>query len=120
MWDMLSGGFSLDPIIAEMRAMGLPPTRPPHMEASRLEALTGLWAGAGLQNVETREITVQRTFVNFNELWEAQTKAPSTAPVVAAMVADLKQRVQARVPADAQGRITYSARANAIKGFRRA
>src|SRR5258708_30081199 len=32
MWDMLGGGFPLDPIIAEMRAMGLSPTRPPCME----------------------------------------------------------------------------------------
>jgi len=28
----------------------------------------------------------------------------------------LKTRVQARLPADAAGRITYSARANAVKG----
>ena len=28
----------------------------------------------------------------------------------------LKARVRARVPADATGRITYSARANAVKG----
>jgi SAM-dependent methyltransferase len=57
MWDMLDGGFPLDPIIAEMRAMGLSPTRPPCMEASRLEALRELWSGAGLTEIEMREIT---------------------------------------------------------------
>jgi hypothetical protein len=76
MWDMLGGGFPLDPIIAEMRAMGLSPTRPPCMEASRLEALRELWSGAGLTQIELREITVERTFGDFAEFWEAESKAP--------------------------------------------
>src|SRR5262245_5345336 len=66
MWDMLGGGFPLDPILIELRAMGLtPPPRPPRMEASRMEALRDLWTGAGLEAVETREISVQRTFKDF-------------------------------------------------------
>ncbi len=122
MWDMLGGGFPLDPIIGEMRAMGFSPTRPPRMEASRLAALRELWSGAGLTQIEMREITVERTFSDFAEFWEAVSTAPSTMPVVAAMsaaeVAALKQRVRARLPADAQGRITYASRAHAVKGYR--
>lgn len=120
MWDMLGGGFPLDPILDEMRAMGLSLTRPPHMEVSTLAALRGFWSAAGLQAIETREITVQRTFADFDEFWTVETKAPSTAPVIAAMpaadVTALMQRVRARLPADAEGRITYSARAHAISG----
>ena len=48
MWDMLGGGFPLDPILVEMRAMGLTPPRPPRMEASRMEMLHDLWTGAGI------------------------------------------------------------------------
>ena len=122
MWDMLGNGFPLDPIISEMRAMGLSPTRPPCMEASRLEALHELWSGAALTQIEMREITVERTFGDFAEFWEAESKAPSTAPVIAAMsaadVAALQQRVRARLPADTQGRITYASRAHAVKGYR--
>jgi ubiquinone/menaquinone biosynthesis C-methylase UbiE len=122
MWDMLGGGFPLDPVLAEMRAMGLVPLRPPRMEASRMEALRGLWADAGLEGVETREITVQRTFANFDDFWMTKLKFPSVAPVVAEMAAGdvetLKGRVRAAMPADADGRITYGARAHAIKGYR--
>ncbi|WP_128925433.1 class I SAM-dependent methyltransferase [Bradyrhizobium guangxiense] len=120
MWDMLGGGFPLDPILNEMRAMGLSPTRPPHMEVSTLAALQGFWTAAGLLEIETREITVQRTFADFDEFWNVETKAPSTAPVLAAMpaadVTALMQRVKARLPTAADGRITCSARAHAISG----
>src|SRR5262249_9068071 len=60
MWDMLGGGFPLDPFYDEIRAMGIAATRPPSMEASRMEALQDLWIGAGLEDVQTREITVAR------------------------------------------------------------
>jgi ubiquinone/menaquinone biosynthesis C-methylase UbiE len=121
MWDMLGGGFPLEPILAELAAMGVSPTRPPRMEASRLDALNAFWTSAGLTHVETREITVERTFRDFEEFWQVETKAPSIAPTLAAMPPDVaatfRQRVHARLPADADGRITCGARAHAIKGF---
>ncbi|MDO9461481.1 MAG: class I SAM-dependent methyltransferase [Alphaproteobacteria bacterium] len=120
MWDMLGGRFPLDPIILEMRGMGLSPPRAPQMEASRMEALRDLWNAAGLENVETREITVHRTFANFDDFWTTKLKAPSIGPTIAAMgprdVDTLKNRVRARLPEDAGGRITYGASAHAIKG----
>ena len=120
MWDMLDGGFPLAPILVEMRAMGLTPPRPPRMEASRIEALRDLWTGAGIEAVETREITVHRTFADFDDFWMTNLKGSSVGPTVAAMpsgdVEKLKNRVRARLPADTGGRITYGACANAIKG----
>jgi SAM-dependent methyltransferase len=120
MWDMLGGGFPLDPIISEMREMGIPPPRPPRMEASRMDVLREMWTGAGLTDVETHEITVRRTFVHFDDLWSSNMKSPTVGPTVAAMAADdvgtLKTRLRARLPADAKGRIAYDARANAIRG----
>jgi ubiquinone/menaquinone biosynthesis C-methylase UbiE len=120
MWDMLGGGFPVDPVLLEMRAMGLAPPRPPQLEASRQEALRSLWTGAGLAAVETREIAVRRTFADFDEFWTTKLKFPSIAPVVGALpaadVEALKSRVRAALPADAEGRITYGARANAVKG----
>ena len=82
MWDMLGGGFPLDPILVEMRAMGLTPPRPPRMDASRMEALRDLWTGAGLEAVETREITVQRTFTDFDDFWMTKLKSPSVGPTL--------------------------------------
>lgn len=120
MWDMLSDGFPMHPILAEMQAMGLSPPRPPRMDASRMEALRELWTGAGLEAVETREITVHRTFADFDDFWMIKLKAPTVGPIVATMpsgdVETLKSRVRARLPADTEGRITYAARAHAIRG----
>lgn len=119
-WDILGGGFPLQPIQTEMLAMGLIPMRPPSADASRMEALRGLWTEAGLVSVETREITVQRTFADFDDYWSIGMLGSSVGPTVAAMApdvaAELKSRVRARLPADGTGRITYSARANAVKG----
>src|SRR5229473_6696176 len=119
-WDMEGGGYPGEPIHAEMRAMGLKPLLPPSVGASRMEALRDLWTAAGLDAIETREITVQRTFADFDDFWATRLMAPTVGPIVAAMASDdverLKTRVRARLLADAAGRITYGARANAIKG----
>lgn len=119
-WDMLAGGVPLEPIQVEMRAMGVTPLLPPRSDASRMEALRDLWAGAGLDAIETREITVQRTFTDFDDFWTTTLLGSSVGPTVAAMapgdVELLKRRVRTRLPPDAAGRITYGARANAVKG----
>ena len=119
-WDMLDGGFPLEPILREMRAMGLASPRPPRVEASRTEAKRDLWTGAGLEAVESREIVVHRTFASFDDFWATSVKAASIASTVAAMAPGdaetLRGRVRAQLPEDSAGRITYGARANAIKG----
>lgn len=119
-WDMEGGGFPAEPVLAELRALGFPPPRPPSVDASRLEAMQKLWTGAGLREVETRQIEVQRSFADFEDFWSIILKGPSIGAAVSAMspsdLATLKAGVRARLSADAAGRITSSARANAIKG----
>lgn len=122
MWDMLGGGFPLDPIGDELRAMNIAFPRAPRMEASRMEALQRLWTDAGLEGVETREITVHRTFANVAEYWTTNLKSPALGPVFSAMapadVEVIKNRVSRALAADAEGRITCAARAHAVKGYR--
>lgn len=120
-WDILGGYFTLEPIRIELRAMGLKPLDPPSVEASRMETMCDLWTKAGLAAVETREISVQRTFANFEEFWTITLNgSPGMRPTLAAMSPDdlelLKTRVRARLPGDTAGRITYGSRANAVKG----
>jgi ubiquinone/menaquinone biosynthesis C-methylase UbiE len=119
-WDVLGGGFPLEPIQAGMREMGLKPVMPPSVGASRIEAMQELWRGAGLEAVETREIAVTRTFADFEDFWSTALLGSSIRAMVETRtpdeVVELKQRVNARMLADAAGRITLSARANAVKG----
>ena len=108
-----------EPIQIELRAMGVTPPLPPSSEASRMDVLLELWSGAGLDSIETREITVQRTFADFDDFWTTTTIS-SLGAVVAAMtpgdIEQLKKRLRTRLPADASGHITYEAHANAITG----
>ena len=121
-WDLLGGGFPLESIRAELRAMGIDPPLPQKAGASRTEALRELWAAAGLEAIETRRIDVQRHFADFDDFWATSLLSSSIGATVAAMtaadVARLKERVRERLPADAAGRIACGACANAIKGRR--
>jgi len=119
-WDRTAGGNPFTPVMDEMRAMGVTPPSPPSPAASRLDSLRDLWIGCGLEVVETRVIAVERTFADFDDFWNVATMVPSVRPAFEAMTkgdaAQLKDRLRARQPADAAGRITYGARANAISG----
>ena len=119
-WDMPGGGFPLEPIQAELRALGVATARPPNAAVSRIDAMRELWAAAGLDAVETREITVERSFVDFAEFWTVSTLGSTIGPAVAAMapanVERLKDRVRKHLAVNSAGRVTYRSRANAVKG----
>lgn len=119
-WDMVGGGFPYEALQVEIRGLGIEVPTPPTSDASRIDAMRDLWTDAGLDAVETREITVQRTFDDFDDYWMTILGGASVGPPLAAMasrdLAFLKARMRARLPADANGRLTYSARANAVKG----
>jgi SAM-dependent methyltransferase len=119
-WDMLGGGFPYEALHVEMRGMGVSVPVPPSPDASRIDAMRDLWTGAGLEAVETQEITVQRTFADFDDYWASVRGGPSVGRAIAAMAPEdlalLQARMRARLPTDAAGRITYGARANAVRG----
>ncbi|HEY7445942.1 MAG TPA: class I SAM-dependent methyltransferase [Vicinamibacterales bacterium] len=119
-WDMVGGGFPLDAMHTEMRALGLTPVLPPSIDASRMDALRDLWSNAGLEGVETREFTVQRTFADFEDLWTTSQMSASMRGTLAAMapgdIEMLGTRLRNRFPAEAGGGITQRARANAVTG----
>jgi ubiquinone/menaquinone biosynthesis C-methylase UbiE len=119
-WDVLGGGFPFDPVCLEIRAAGGVPLLPPNPSAGGLEALGALWMAAGLETVETREITVKRTFATFEDYWAKSTITESTRLSLETMSVDarneLKARVRAHLPTDETGRVTWRARANAVMG----
>src|SRR3954453_23307859 len=119
-WDIEGGGFPAEPALAELRALGFPPIRPPSFTAARMENLRTLWSGAGLDAIETREITVQRTFADFQDFWSTVLLGASVKATVAKMTAGqieaLKQKLRAQLAGDHDGPITPGARANAIQG----
>jgi SAM-dependent methyltransferase len=119
-WDMEGGGFPYAVLQFEMRELGVDVPVPPSPEASRIDILRDLWNGAGLDSVVTREIDVHRTFADFDDYWTTILGGASVSAKLAAMgpedLAILKERMRAHLPADATGRITCGARANAVSG----
>lgn len=118
-WDVLGGGFPFDLIWEETRAAGAP-LLPPNPPAGEMQSLSRLWTAAGLREVETREIVVKRTFRTFEDYWATSTITGGVRPTLDAMRQmerdELKARVHARMSPDTHGNVTWSARANAIKG----
>jgi SAM-dependent methyltransferase len=121
MWDMDGGGFPLGALLTEMRAMGIASPLPSSMSASRMDSMEALWSGAGAVAVETREITVERTFASYEEYWSIGLKSSTVGPSLRGMspgdIGKLKERVRERLEGST-GPLTLSARANAIKGMR--
>ena len=121
-WDILGGGFPYVALQDEMARMGQQPLLPPSVEAARLDALHRSWIDAGLVDVETHELVVQRTYANFEAFWSAARKGPRMAPRIAELAAggadELKERLRRRLTPAADGSITYDARANAVRGRR--
>lgn len=119
-WDMNGGGFPLEIILKELRAMGLSPIWPPSADASRREEMVRLWTDAGFEGVETRRIDVTRTYASIDDFWDAASGSNSLKTALAKMapvqLADLKARVRVHLREEPDGRITVSAFANAVKG----
>ena len=121
-WDIPGGGFPYAPVNEEMTAMGIEVPSAPSADASRIDRLVEHWADAKLVQVETREFTVQRSFADFDEFWQTIIGGPSAGRQIRALpdadrarfIAGLRERLP--VP-DASGRMTMSARANAVRGI---
>ena len=119
-WDINNGGFPPEPIRAELKKMEVDLPLPPSPHISEMNNLESLWREFQLQNLETQVITVSRNFNNFGEFWDITTNSASIKAALSALpatlLADLREAVRDELPSNADGSITYTAFANAIKG----
>jgi SAM-dependent methyltransferase len=119
-WDMEGGGFPYRVVTETLSAVGRPTPMPPSPEASRLEALRELWDTAGLGDIETRVIAVERTFANFDDFWNTLLGGLSAGQALAAMNEEercgFRPLLRARLQPAGSGPITLAARAHAIRG----
>lgn len=119
-WDLPGGGFPYQLLHDELREVGATVPTPPSPDAANFDRLEALWNGAGLREIATRGITVERTFGDFEDYWNLVRGGPSVAKLLTALdpaaIEHLKSRLRARLPSNAEGKIQYSARAHAIRG----
>lgn len=121
-WDLARGGSPLAVLGQAMRRAGVETPTAPSAWVADEAAVARLWAGAGLEDVQTRRITVRREFESFEALWEVLQLGASTAPVLRALSGAKREEIKGHVrdqlglsPADA-GPVTCEAIAIAVKG----
>jgi hypothetical protein len=82
--------------------------------------LSDLWASAGLSNIHTRAIEVERIFSNYDDLWDTLLGGPSAGQAIAAMDEQERSSFRALLGANLQpdgyGPIILKGRAHAIRG----
>ena len=119
-WDMDGGGFPYEVVHALLRELGATVPVAPSTPASRLDQMRSLWMEAGFTDIQTRQITVQRTYPGFEDFWSTVVGGPSVSATLATLPAGgqqaLEDRLRACLPADAAGRISLQATANAVQG----
>jgi SAM-dependent methyltransferase len=84
------------------------------------EALARLFAVAGLEGVEVKPIDIPTPFANFDDYWQPFLGGQGPAPAYAMSLdetarARLRDRIRARIPTTANGAISLTARAWAIR-----
>jgi SAM-dependent methyltransferase len=121
MWDFPGGGLPVEPIHRAMRSLGIPEPARPGVQASQQDSMRALWGQAGLRSVETRVIRIPITYSGFDDFWESNSVPVGPAGQAITKLApaqreQLKSRLREQMPPDADGRISFEAFANAVKG----
>ena len=119
-WDIPARSFPLEPVQAELRALGHNPLLPPNAGIASAGPLRDAFAAAGLTDLRERSIAVTRVFPNFETFWGATVGIGSMSKVLDAMpeadLVALKSRVHGRLTSETDGQVSYTAAANAIVG----
>jgi ubiquinone/menaquinone biosynthesis C-methylase UbiE len=121
MWDFLNKWSPRSRLSDAVEQMGVAVPQVAGYAHSRMEAMEGYFKSAALTDVATRVIDIDITYADFDEYWTVQTglvnfvvkKIREMSP---AEVERLKSHLRASLPQDKNGRISYKAKANAVKG----
>ena len=119
-WDFAPELSPSGPFRLALRRMVADLPQLPGTHDSGLDALDALFRRAGFDAIATRSIDVTVEFPDFEAFWTAQTPSYSpTTRIIAAMSEGdrvrLVEAVRTALPSGPDGRITYPARANAVK-----
>ena len=119
-WDFAGGRATGAPLAKGMRAIGVEPPVTPGTKDTTIEALQALFTGAGLQSIEARPIEIKPTYADFDDFWTSQTGSVSPQAKFIGSLAEadrtrLRDAVLSILPSNADGSVSYSACAHAIK-----
>lgn len=123
LWDVPGGGLPHEPIREAMREMDMPVLSPPSARVSGLGELGDVVSAGGWQGVETKSFEIERTFQDVDDVWDTSILGSTMRDEVAKLDAktrdELKDRVRSRCDPAPDGSVTWRARVNAVKGWRK-
>jgi SAM-dependent methyltransferase len=114
-WPGRAEGHPYWPLTDAFCSIGATDTNRPGNRMRTPEALVDLFASSGLEGIETRMIDISLDFGDFDAFWSSL-MPENYRHLRPADVDRLKANLRERLPADSTGRISYDARAVAIRG----
>jgi ubiquinone/menaquinone biosynthesis C-methylase UbiE len=104
----------MQPMAEAINSIGVSRTRRPGNQIRTIDALTTLFGASGLIDIDSRSIEIQLVYEDFDDYWRSQT-ADAIREMTDSEIQKLKTLLKERLPPDENGRISYKARANAIR-----
>lgn len=119
-WDFERDLSPSGPLRRAMRAFGAEVPAIPGTDHSSLQALQSLFVRAGMRSIQCTTFDVTLAYLDFEDFWRAQTPGYSpTTKIIDSMTENerrrLKRAVREALSVGPQGKIEYTARANAIR-----
>jgi len=120
-WDGPKSGHPQQPLIDALEDMGIELSVMDGDQDRPLSALRVLFEKTGLIKINTRTIEIQQSFTDFDEFWSAQNAlgnrfVQAIRNMSSTDLERFKTLLRKRLRTDTSKKITYAARANAIKG----
>jgi ubiquinone/menaquinone biosynthesis C-methylase UbiE len=121
MWDIPAGGMPTNPIYVALDSLGIKAPQPPSTTYSARDSMRAVWEQAGLQSIDMQVIRIPIEYSGFDEFWETTNSAVGpTGKAIQDMTPGMREKFKVRLrevlPIGADGRSSYEAFANAVKG----
>jgi SAM-dependent methyltransferase len=115
-WPSHGEGHPMEPMHDAVKSIGAPTTRRPGNQIRTIEGLVGLFDASGLEDVESSSLEIRYQFSDFDDFWSSLS-GETIRDLTNEDVGRLKAALRESLPTDREGRISYMARANAVKGL---
>ncbi len=114
-WPGRNEGHPMQLLSDAVQSIGKQESRRPGNQMRTIDALIELFGASGLEAIDSRSIGIELEFKDFEDCWSAQ--PPDNIRDLSPWdTARVKAAFRERLPAEASGRISYTAQANAIRG----
>jgi SAM-dependent methyltransferase len=108
-------GHPMQPLYEAVKSIGVEQTRLPGNRIRTIEGLNERFDASGLEDIVTSPIEIQLIYEDFDDYWSSQT-GETVRNLTDENISRLKAVLRERLPTDGNGQITYTARANAVRG----